>query len=152
MHRHTPTICHHNLLDVLLLAYHTLGADIISPANLLNITAAGVLVVVRQSLEYIAYCNLQCSKRIRVNSHLILFEITAETVDFHNARDTRKLTLYNPVLNSAQLHGIVVLAVLLVHLQHILINLTQSRGDRHHLGSAKFLGYLPCHHLYLLVD
>ena len=42
--------------------------------------------------------------------------------------------------------------MLLVHLEHILIDFPQSRRDRHHLGSAKFLRNLSHHHLNLLVD
>ena len=54
MHRHSATVCHHNFLDVLLLAYHTLRPDVISPTLLLNIAAARVLVVVGQRFKHIA--------------------------------------------------------------------------------------------------
>ena len=45
MHRHPSTIGHHNLLDVLLLADHSLGTYIIGPAHLLDVTASSILVV-----------------------------------------------------------------------------------------------------------
>ena len=42
--------------------------------------------------------------------------------------------------------------MLLIDLQHILIYLAQACRDRHKLGRAKFLWYLTCHGLNLLVD
>ena len=148
---HTATVCHHYFFYVLHLAYHTLRADIIGFAHLLDVAGSGVLIVFAQGLKHVAYGDLQCRECIGVDGYLILLEVTAETVNLHNAGYARELALHYPILDSAQLHSIVFILIFFVYFEHILIYLAQTGGDRHQFGCTKLGGYLARHGLYLLI-
>ena len=150
MHRNTTAVGYHHLLDVADILNHTLRADVISLFRFLNVTATRILVVPVQCREYLPNRNVQREQGVRIDRHLILLQITSETVDFHNSRNTRQLPSYNPVLDGTQLHGIIPVLITGSHLQHILINLSQSGGNRHQLGRTQFGRNL--HRLNLLID
>ena len=152
MYGHASTVGHHYPLYVLQFLNHALGANVVGAVPLLYITGTRVLVVAAQRLKHIAYGELQRCEHLRVYGYLVLFQITAKTVDLHDTRNTRQLSPHHPVLYGAQLHRIIVALVLLVHTQHVLVNLAQTRGDRHHLRGTQLRWNLPCHRLNLLVD
>ena len=149
MHRHSSSVGHHDLFDVLQLLYHTLRADIIGTVFLLDVAATGVLVVVAQCLKHIADGDLQCRQRIGVKGYLVLLQIAAKTVYLHDARYAGQLSFHNPVLYGAQFHGVVVGLVGTIYSQHILIDFSQSGGHGHHLWCTQFFGYLSLERLYL---
>ena len=138
MHRHTIAVGHNNLLDILDFRNHALRADIVCPAFFLDIAGSCVLVVLAECLKHVANGQLLGSQHIWVDGYLILFEVASETVYFYNARNTRQLPAHNPVLNGAQLHGIIFLGVCLIHLQYILVDFPQTCSDGHHLGCTQF--------------
>ena len=152
MYGNAATVSHHNLFNILQVGNHTFRTDIIGTVHLFYIATSGILVVTAQSLEHIPDGDVERIQCIRVNRNLILFQVPSETVDLHNARNTRKLTFHNPVLNSTQLHGIVLLFISRSYFQHILINFSQTGGNRHHFRYAEIGRNLPGHGLYLFID
>ncbi len=101
MYRDASAVRNHDAFDVFRIAYHTFRTDIVSTVHLLDITSAGILVVAAQGGIDVADGNVQRIEGIRVDRHLVLFQVAAETVNLHNPRNTRKLPLHNPVLNRA---------------------------------------------------
>ena len=123
--------------DVFEIMYHTLRTDVVGSVFLFDIAAARVLVVAAQRLEHVADSDIERVEGIGIYGDLVLFQMSAETVDFHNARYSRQLPLHNPVLDGAQVHVVVLVFVFRVNFQNVLINFTQTRGDRHHLGHSQ---------------
>ena len=152
VYRYAAPVGHHNLLHIFQVVNHTFRADIVGPVHLLDIAAAGILVVAAQGLEHLADSDVERIEGIGIDRHLVLFQITAEAVDFDDTGNTRELPLHNPVLNGAQLHGVVTVFIARRHFEYILINLAQSGGDRHQLGRSQLGRNLARHHLNLLVD
>ena len=110
------------------------------------------MVVLGEGVIDISYGQLQGGQQFGVNGYLVLLEITAKTVDFHNALYSRQLAFDNPVLDSTQFHGIILVLVLFIYFQYILVDFTQTGGYRHHLWCAQFGRYLSSYCLYLLID
>ena len=151
VYRYAATVGHHNLLHVVQVVDHTFRADVIGAVYLFDVAAARILVVAAQGLEHLADGDVQRVKGVGVYSYLILFQVSAEAVDFHNAGDARKLSFHNPVLDGAQLHGVVAVLVARSHLEYILVDLAQTGRDGHQFGRTQFGRNFAGHHLDLFV-
>ena len=88
MHGNPAPVGHDNLLNIFQVGNHTFRADVIRPVHLFYIASSGILVVAAQRIEHITDGDVQRIQGIRVDGHLILFQVTSETVDFHDTRDT----------------------------------------------------------------
>ena len=151
MYRDTSTIGHDNLFNVFQVGNHTFRTDVIGTVHLFYIATSGILVIAAQCIVHIADGNIERIQGIRVNSHFILLQVSSETVDFHNARNTRKLSFHNPVLNGTQLHGIILVLIFRGHFQYILVDFTQTGSNGHHLRHTQLRRYFSGHGLYLLI-
>ena len=152
MNGNPVTVGYDYLFNILNTVYHTLGTNIISTVHLFYIAASGVLIILVQSFKNLSDCDIQREKDIRVYRYLILFQIAAETIDFHNARNAGQLPLHNPILNGAKLHRIILVFISRSHFQHILINFAKPRSNGHQLGCTQFGWNLSRHSLYLFID
>ena len=146
------TVGHNYLFNVLDTVYHTLGTNIISAVHLFYIAAAGVLIVLVQSFKHFSDCDIQREKDIRVYRHLVLLEIAAETIDFHNARNAGQLPLHNPILNGTKLHCVIFVFVSRSYFQDILIYFAKACSNGHQLGGTQFGWNFSRHCLYLFID
>ena len=152
VNRDAAAVGHHDAADVVERRNHTLGADVVGAVDLLDVAAARVFVVAAQRLEDVADGDVERVEGVGVDGHLILLEVASEAVDFDDSRDARQLALDNPVLDGAQLHGVVALLVARLDVERILVDFAQTRGDGHHLGGAQLGGNLSGDGLYLFVD
>ena len=151
MYRNTSTIGHDNLFNIFQVGNHTFRTDVIGTVYLFYITTSGILVIAAQCIVHIADGDIERIQGIRIDSHFILLQVSSEAVDFHNAWNTRKLSFHNPVLNGTQLHGIIFILIPGSHFQYILIDFTQTGGNRHHLRHTQLRRYFSGHGLYLLI-
>ena len=120
---------------------HTFRTDVVGTIDFFYITTTCILVITTQSFEYFTNSNIQRIKSIRIDSYFVLLQITAKTVDFDNTGNARKLSFYNPVLNSTQLHSVVTVFIAWSYFKHILVNFTQTSSNRHQLRSTQFRWY-----------
>ena len=136
MYRDTVTICHYNVFYILQAAYHSFRTDIIGSVHFLDVTATRILVVTIQRFEYFPNGDIERVECIRIHCHLILLQVTTETINFHDTGNTGQLSFHNPILDGAQLHRIVFVLIAGCYLQRILVNFTQPSGNRHQLRST----------------
>ncbi|CDE62390.1 putative uncharacterized protein [Parabacteroides sp. CAG:409] len=152
MNRNAAPVGYHDLLNIFQLSDHTFRTDVVGTIHLLDVTSPRVLVVPTQGFEYFADRDIERVKRIRIDRHLILLQITTEAIDLNNPRNTRQLALHNPILNRAQFHRVILLLISRIHLQYILINFTQTGGYRHQFRCSQFERNLTGNGLNLFVD
>ena len=81
-----------------------------------------------------------------------MFQVAAETVDFYDTRYAGQLAFHHPILNGAEFHSIVLLFVTGGYFQYVLVDFSESGGDRHHLRCSEFGWNLSGNGLYLFVD
>jgi len=152
MHRDAAPVGDDDPFDVTQFLNHTFRTDVIGPVDLLNVASSRVLVVLAQGFEDLADGEVHGVEHIGIDRHLILLEVASEAVDLDDARDAGQLALDDPVLDRAQLHGVVARLITGRHFQDILIDLAQSGRDGHQLGRAQLGRDLANNGLYLLVD
>ena len=141
-----------DLLNVVQRVDHAFGSDVVSAVDLLDVAATGVLVVAGQGLEHLADGDVERIEGIGVHGHLILLQIAAKAVNLYDAGNAGELALHYPVLDGAQLHGVVTLLVAGGYVEGVLVDFAQTGGYGHHLGGAQLSGYLACHGLNLFAD
>ena len=152
MDRDASPVGYHDTFDIFCIADHPFGTDIIGPVHFFDIATACILVVAVEGGIHITDSNIQRIQSVRVDRHFILLQITAETIDLYNPRNTGKLPFNDPVLDSTQLHRIVFIFITRSHFQYILVDLPQPGGYRHQLRRSQLWRDFTGHGLYLFVD
>ena len=151
MYRNPISVGHYNLFNILDAGNHTFRPDIVGVLYLLNVASAGILVVAAKCFEHLADSDIQRKQGVRVDGYFILFQVTAETIDFYYTGYTGQLTFHHPILNGAEFHCVIFLLISGSYLQYILVNLSQTGGDGHHFRCSEFGGNLACYALYLFI-
>ena len=151
VYRNSISVGNHNLFDILDPGNHTFRPDIVGILHFLNVASTCVLIVTAKCFEHFTNSNIQREQGIRVYGYFILFQITAETIDFYNTGYTGQLALHHPVLNGTEFHCIIFLLISGSHFQYVLVNFSQSGSDRHHLRCSEFCGNFTCYGLYLFI-
>ena len=95
---------------------------------LLDITAAGVFVIVFEGGIYLGHGYACGIEFLGIDSHLIFFDKTAPAADFSQPFCAGKLFAYYPVLNCSQLRKRIFVLVSLFRPYCVMIYLTKPRG------------------------
>ena len=151
MYRNPIPVGHYNLFNILDAGNHTFRPDIVGILYLLNVASAGILVVAAKCFEHLADSDIQRKQGVRIDGYFILFQVTAETIDFYYTGYTGQLTFHHPILNGAEFHCVIFLLISGSYLQYILVNLSQTGGDGHHLRCSELGGNFACYALYLFI-
>ena len=80
---------YHDLFNVFDARDHPFRTDVISTPCFLDVASARILVVAAQCFEHFADGDVQRKQGVGVYRHFVLFQITSETVYFHDARYAR---------------------------------------------------------------
>ena len=152
VYRYAAAVGHHNLLHVVQVVDHAFRTDVVGTVHLFDVAAARILVVSAQGFEHFTDGDVQRIESIGIDGYFILFQVTSETVDLHDAGNARKLPFHNPVLDGAQLHGVISVFISRSHFEDVLIDFAQTGGDGHQFGRTQFGWNFAGHHLNLFVD
>ena len=129
----------HRIADIVQIFHQSFAANEIGLVIFFDVCPAGIAVVFFKGFKYFRNTYTHGFQLGRIDGHFVLLQKSAPGVDFHHARYARQIPLDNPVLNGAQIRGGITVFVAGFHIQDVLINFSQSGGNRPHFGRSEAL-------------
>ena len=111
-----------------------LGADIVGRGTAVDVGPARVLVALADGLVHLVHGHPGRLQALGVQGYFVLFEQPAKAAHVGHAGRTQQLPPHYPVLNGAQLAGVVLLFVARLGPHQVLVDLAQAGGNRRQLG------------------
>ena len=123
-----------NFLDVCQGIDHPHAPNKISVGLFINVRSTGIFIVAPQGIKDLYHGSVHAAQFIGLYGYLVLFEHTPQRVHLRHSFGANQLGFDDPVLDRAQVHGIVLLFKTFFGKNDVLINLPQTRADRGHFG------------------
>src|SRR5690606_23928001 len=95
--RSPVSVFNYNIFNVLKRTNQTLSSYKIGLIGFLDIATTGNTVIALQGRESLPDGKIEASKFLRINSHLILFEMASPGIYFNHTRYTRELPFNYPI-------------------------------------------------------
>ena len=123
-----------NFLDVCQGIDHPHAPNKISVGLFINVRSTGIFIVAPQGIKNLHHGGVHAAQFIGLYRDLILFEHTPQRVHLRHSFGANQLGFDDPVLDRAQVHGIVLLFKTFFGKNDVLVNFPQTRADRGHFG------------------
>ena len=133
-------IFHDNIFDIRNFSNQTFGSNEQNTRTFFNISAACILVVFGKCVENFGHRNAHRLQLGRIYGDFILLQIATKTRNIGNTFRSHKLSANYPILNSSELHRVITVFVTFFWTNNILVNFSQTCGNRRHLWSSQTCG------------